>query len=524
MELDVRLLIPEIILLVAACLCTLMGLARSDAIRKMTQGIAALACLLAFAEALTSTYAFDQTGHFNPNYITMLACVIGFLSVLAAWGMPSKADPSEPDSHNRGEFYGMMLFSLAGVAMIGKVNDLVWLFIALELVSIPTYIMVATGRSQIIAQEAGVKYFFLGALAAAIFVFGFSYIYGATGATRFSDIHLWFLANPKMTPLALIGVLMVIVGIAYKIAAVPLHFYAPDVYQGAATPVTAFLAFAPKAAGMVAIISILALFNFNYATPSGHAVLTLLIVMSVLSMTVGNVLALLQRNLKRMFAYSSIAHSGYMLVGLIAMAPGSGAAAGADGISATIFYLTSYALMNLGAFAVLIYLQGKADAAEDLDDIAGIAKSHPAAAALLAICLFSLIGMPLTMGFLGKFYLIQQALVTGHSTLAVIVMINAAIAAAYYLRVIAAMYLRESLFPATVRAGSAIQISVLVCTLAVVVFFIFPGVTLEANNTTQYNKRFHDIPKASVVRIAPQTRQPVRSGSPSPPANRSAQP
>ncbi len=496
MELDPRLLLPEIILLAAACFCTLLGLAKRDSIRRWAQVIAAFACALAFAAAATSNFGLctpsDFTNitkyvpPFNPNYITLLACAIGFLTILAAWDMPSKSDPSVTDSTYRGEFFGMLLFSLAGVAMIGKVNDLVWLFVVLELVSIPTYILVATGRSQIIAQEAGVKYFFLGALAAAIFLFGFSYLYGATGSTRFDDIHLWFAraisahqhnsANAEVSMLAIIGLIMVIVGVGYKIAAVPLHFYAPDVYQGAATPVTAFLAFAPKTAGIVAIISILSLFNFNY-TGNLSSISALLAVIAVLTMSIGNVLALLQRNLKRLLAYSSIAHSGYMLVGLVAMA---GMDPGNDGVSATIFYLTSYAIMNLGAFAVLIYLQGKADAAEDFDDIAGIAKSHPAAALMLSLCLFSLIGMPLTIGFLGKFYIIQRALGTGHTALAVIVVINAAVAAAYYLKIIAAMYLREPLYPFSLRKSPAIRISAVICSVAVIAFFIAPKPLLEA--------------------------------------------
>jgi NADH-quinone oxidoreductase subunit N len=485
-ELDVRLLIPEIILLAAACLCTLLGLSRSDKVRRSTQLLAALACAGAFLAATMAPSGYVRISPFNPDYITMLAAVIGFLSVLVAWDMPSKADPSTPDAGYRGEFFGMMLFSLAGVSMIGKVNDLIWLFVALELVSIPTYILVATGRSQIIAQEAGVKYFFLGALAAAIYLFGFSYIYGAAGSTRFDDITNYFnmsrgVSGPGgMSWLALIGLLMMIVGISYKIAAVPLHFYAPDVYQGAATPVTAFLAFAPKAAGMVAIISILSFFNFDYTMPGGRAVMALLSVVAILTMTVGNVLALLQRNIKRMFAYSSIAHSGYMLVGLVAMAPGDDL--GRDGVSATLFYLTSYAIMNLGAFAALIYFQGKADAAEDLDDIAGIAKSFPLAALMMSVCLFSLIGMPLTMGFLGKFYLIQRALVTGHSGLAVVTVINAAIAAAYYLKIIAAMYLREPLYPFFVRKAMPVKVALMICTVGVIAFFFAPGYLFHANN------------------------------------------
>ena len=194
MELAVRFLIPEIILLAAACCATLVGLSRLESLRRSTQWLAALACLAAFAAAATDNFGLVPNGifgssrypsPFNPNFITLLTTVIGFLSVLVAWGMPSKQDPAQTDTAFCGEFFGMMLFSLAGVSMIGKVNDLVWLFIVLELVSIPTYIMVATGRGQIIAQEAGIKYFFLGALAAAIFLFGFSYLYGATGSTRF---------------------------------------------------------------------------------------------------------------------------------------------------------------------------------------------------------------------------------------------------------------------------------------------------------------------------------------------------
>ena len=501
MELDPRLLIPEIILLVAACVCTMLGLSGKDAIRKATQILAMFATAAAFAASATNNFGLADAGMFsnvvhynlpfNPNYITLLATLIGFLSVLAAWDMPFKNDPSIADSQYRGEFWGMLLFSLAGVSMIGKVNDLVWLFIVLELVSIPTYIMVATGRSQIIAQEAGIKYFFLGALAAAIFLFGFSYLYGATGSTNFSDIQLWFSRQHELSPLAIIGLLMVIVGIGYKIAAWPLHFYAPDVYQGAATPVTAFLAFAPKTAGMVAIISILALMNFNFAGygGGGGAIQAVLAVMAVVTMSVGNVMALLQRNIKRILAYSSIAHSGYMLVGLVSMTSITMSTEGNDGVAATIFYLTSYAIMNLGAFACLIYLQGKADAAEDIDDIAGVAKAYPAAAFMMSLCLFSLIGMPLTVGFLGKFYLIQRAFVTGHSILAVITVINAAVAAAYYLKIIAAMYLREALYPFAIRDIVPVKVTALVCTIGVVAFFLFPRIPLMANNTMPESDR-----------------------------------
>jgi len=484
-----QLLAPEIIMLITAAVALLAGLARTDSMRKLPQlialvglGFAFIAALQPLPEAATAELLFAK--YFNPQYITLLACAIGFLSVLAAWDMPFKAEPGVADSKFRGEFFSMMLFSLAGVSMVGKVNDIVWLFIVLELVSIPTYIMVAAGRSQIIAQEAGVKYFFLGALAAAIYLFGFSYLYGYAGSTRYLDIMNQFsadLAGGRVPIIGLIGLLLVLIGVSYKIAAVPLHFYTPDVYQGAATPVTAFLAFAPKAAGVVALITILALTGFHFdptAGTLGRAILAVLSVMAAVTMTLGNVLALLQRNIKRMLAYSSIAHSGYMLVGLVA-GPGDGLNPMSNGIHATLFYLGAYSLMNLGAFAVLIYLQGKSDAGEDLDDLAGVSKEHPAAAFAMAICLFSLIGMPLTVGFLGKFYIVTAALANHHTALAVIVVINAAIAAAYYLRVIAAMYLRDAWNPFSVRKAVAPRLAATFCAIAVIFFGVVPAALLN---------------------------------------------
>lgn len=497
---NLKALTPEMVLVGTGALALLVGLAKQDRVRRLVQWIALAGLLAGFIITLFGGDAMlAQDGKFilapYANYITLLVCGIGFLSVLAAWDLPAKNDPTVCDSQYRGEFFSLLLFSLAGVSMVAKVNDLIWLFVVLELVSIPTYIMVATSRSQPIAQEAGVKYFFLGALAAAVYLFGFSYLYGYAGSTRFVDIAAKFAVDMGPTGtlpmLGLIGLLMVIVGVAYKIAAVPLHFYTPDVYQGAATPVTAFLAFAPKAAGMVAIIAVVGLTGFHWnALPlggvhNGHlssaqTLQILLTVMSVLTMTVGNVLALLQRNVKRMLAYSSIAHSGYMLVGLVA-GPGTGAG---DGIHATLFYLGAYAIMNLGAFAVLVYFQGKSDTGEELDDLAGIAKEHPAAAFALAICFLSLIGMPLTIGFWGKFYLIQAALMNGHSILAVIMVLNAAVAAAYYLRVIAALYLRDPWSPFTVRTTLAPRLAATVCTVGVIFFGVMPTPLLVSSMTS----------------------------------------
>ncbi len=513
MEFELSRILPELVILIAAGIALILGLSRNDKVRRTTQVVAAAGLLVALYFALgiaTSHNTIAWYYSFFPDltacaegvspvglYVGVLACAIGFLSILAAWDMPSQSEPAATDRNFRGEFYAMMLFSIAGVSMIGKVNDLILLFIVLELVSIPTYILVTTGRGQIVAQEAGIKYFFLGALSAAIYLFGFSYLYGYAGTTRFGSavdgtgiagVFARDIAAHTVPMIAVIGLLMVIIGVAYKIAAVPLHFYTPDVYQGAATPVTAFLAFAPKAAGFVAIITMLDLTGWNFANngagPLGAALAGALIVMSVLTMTIGNVLALLQRNVKRMLAYSSIAHSGYMLAGLVAgRAFGAGVYDPAkDGVSATLFYLGAYSIMNLGAFAVLIYMQGKADAGEEIDDLAGISKTHPVASFAMMICMFSLIGMPFTIGFYAKLYIVQSVLATGHTTLAVVVMINAAIAAAYYLKIIAAMYLRDAWNPFSVRRAFVPRIAAFVCTAGVILLGFMPGPLLRISN------------------------------------------
>ncbi len=480
---------PEIIMICGALIVMLMGLSRNDTVRRSTLGVAVASLILAFIAALRIGGIGTSAGWTLwplATYDTLLASGVGILTILCSAGMPFGNEPEKPDRNYRGEYFALMLTSLAGVSMIGKTTNLIWLFLALELVSIPTYIMVATGRSNTPAQEAGIKYFFLGALSAAIYLFGFSYLYGFAGSTSYVAITAAFhaaLATGHLPYVAIIGLIMVVIGIAYKIAAAPLHYYAPDVYQGAATPVTAFLSFAPKATGFFALIMVFNLTGWRLSGGTARVVPDLLIVLAVLTMFVGNVLALLQRNIKRMLAYSSISHSGYMLVGL-AVGPFAAGNSPASGISATLFYLGGYSIMTVGAFAALTYMQGKSDAAEDLDDIAGIAGEHPFMAACMAVCLFSLIGMPGTIGFLGKLFIVQSALAGGHAVLAVLVVINAAIAAAYYLRIVAAMYIREPWSPFAVRQSTTLKAGALLGAVLTVFFGIFPALLFHQSNSS----------------------------------------
>lgn len=429
---------PEIAMLVGACATTAVGLASSPGVRRLAAPVAGLALIAAGGLSLLGASSAMAC------YVKIAVVGVGLLLLMVAAAVPSRilsdqrVDAAPRSAFDaglvmRGEFFGFFLLSLTGVMLVSGATDLVWLFLALELTSLPTYVMVATARDRTQASEAAVKYFFLGALAAAVFLYGFTLIYGATGSTNLgaiTRIATEQVSHGGISPLLVTGIVLAIVGIAFKIAAVPMHFYVADVYQGAATPVTAFLAFVPKLAGFVALILILNLTRGH--TP--QAVTWLLWAMAALTMTFGNVLGLLQTNVKRVLAYSSIAHSGYMLMGLLAMGGHR------SGEAAILFYIVGYALATLGAFAVLGCLETDGDESQDYSHLAGLARRSPALAATMLLSVLSLIGLPLLVGFLGKVYLFTSAIDHGYVCLVVIAVLNSAIGAVYYLRIAAACY------------------------------------------------------------------------------------
>ncbi len=449
---------PEIFLFIATCLVMITGQWPSRAIRQFTPWICAVALFAAFFAALVS----PTTGGMFPAivpYAKMLIAGVGMLILLLLSGTVDRQLESDVDNgkafesirSNRGEFYAFFMFSLTGLMLTASADDLIWLFLALELTSLPTYIMVAISSEKKRSLEAAVKYFFLGALGAAIFLYGFALIYGATGSTNLSEIATVFTTD-GISSLGMIGLLIALIGISFKIAAVPMHFYTPDVYQGAASPVAAMLAFVPKTAGFLAMMFILGTAGWNDGTgglsgTGGHlpvAIEATLWIMAALTMTVGNILALLQTSIKRLLAYSSIAHSGYMLVGLIA---GPGIIGGPfyqNGLAAILFYLLTYGVMTVGVFAVLASLEHRnGDEADEMDDIRGLCKSHPVLGWTLVICTFSMLGFPPLIGFLGKVGLFTSGIAAGQYALIVILGINSAIAACYYLRMIAAAYIDD---------------------------------------------------------------------------------
>lgn len=441
---------PEIIIFITVSVVIIMGLSPRANVRSLTMWIAGLGLFIAFIFALKSPRIETLPLPALAQFMKPAVCLIGIVLLLGMGAIDhnleqkfQRTNKFEALSTTRGEFLAFFLLSLTGVLLCTTATDLIWLFLALELTSLPTYVMVAKGRSQIIGHEASVKYFFLGALSAAIFLYGFALIYGATGSMHLNEIRQVFFeqastsTSSTISILGLLGVILALIGISFKIAAVPMHFYTADVYEGAATPVSAFLAFVPKTAGFVSIMLILStvmgLGSNGETWP--ETIYMLLWIIAVATMTVGNTLALLQRNVKRILAYSSIAHSGYILIGVIAGISSLYTPLTSNGFAAVMFYLVSYGIMNIGAFLVLGCLTDNGREIETLDDLSGLSRKHPWLSAILAVCAMSLLGLPPLIGFLGKLYLFSAGIAAGEIILVVIAGLNSAISAWYYLKI-----------------------------------------------------------------------------------------
>jgi NADH-quinone oxidoreductase subunit N len=367
-----------------------------------------------------------------------------------------------------GEYYALLLFATSGMMFIASALDLIVLYLGLELMSLSTYVLVGVIRHDARSNEAAIKYFLLGGFSSAFLLFGASLIYGLTGTTDIKEIAGFITEQGLGTnKILLLSVVLFIVAFGFKIAAVPFHMWAPDAYEGAPTSVTAFMSVGPKAAGFAAIGRVL-MIGFGSVKIEWS---TVLIPLAVLSMCVGNVVAISQTNIKRMLAYSSIAHAGYALLGVIA---GTG-----EGLSSMMNYLFIYTFMNIGAFTVVILLRSEGFKGEDLSDYEGLAKSHPLAAALMLIFMFSLTGIPPTAGFIAKFYVFAEAIRSGHVLLVVIAVIFSVISAYFYLRVVMYMYMKEPQKEVRLSTSVPAGLTLMVTALAVLLFGIFPSYILE---------------------------------------------
>lgn len=498
MATKVQQLYPELVVTLVAFVVMILGLSKNEAMRRSTFVISAFGLLAAIFLAGASE-AMGIEVNATAQFMKIAICGIGLVMLALMAEVPDEAGAElevhtsaarfDPAHTSRGEFFGFLLLSLVGAMLCAGADDLIWLFLALELTSLPTYVLVTISRKDLRAPEAGVKYFFLGAMAAAIFLYGFALIYAATGTTYIHELKGHFAAQ-GMSPLAMTGVVVAIVGLCFKIAAVPMHIYVADVYQGAATPVSAFLAFVPKAAGFLGLIVVIDAIGWPGSLALGEGssqdgIGALLWVIAAITMIAGNTLALLQTNVKRVLAYSSIAHSGYMLVGLVAGPGGAEAMGIRNGVAAVLFYLVAYGVMNVGAFAVLAMLKRRGEEAETYDDLRGLYRRRPGLAAVMAICVLSLTGIPPLVGFWGKAWIIGAAFSASAEmgpamfTLGVIALVNSAIAAFYYLHIFGVCFLNEPTgesepaeLPARNLAAYASAIAVVVLSLAASPFLI----------------------------------------------------
>jgi NADH-quinone oxidoreductase subunit N len=348
------------------------------------------------------------------------------------------------DEVPKGEYYALVLFSIVGMIMMATANDLLVIFIALEILSLAVYVLTGIRRDSMAGAEAAFKYFLLGAFSSAFFLYGIAFTYGVTGSTRLPEVGAYLSAQSMSdSPMILVALGLLLVGFAFKISAVPFHMWTPDAYEGAPTIVTGFMSTAVKAAAFAAFVRVF-LSAFEPFRPDWAPIVAAI---AAATMILGTVVGVAQGNLKRMLAYSSIAHGGYLLVGLVA--------ANNVGKAAILFYLLAYSVTNLAAFAVIALVAARDRANDELRDFAGLWHSHPALAALMTVCLLSLGGLPPTAGFIGKWYIFSAAVSAGYYGLAIIGVLTSVVSVFFYLRVVVMMYMsdRESTsVPPRVRA------------------------------------------------------------------------
>ncbi len=453
---DLLALLPEIVLFVWASFLVL-----ADVIWIRTKRTTALLSALGFLVALVAAvWQLGQPAYLAFQGMVMADAFAAFLAALFALsgflGIFLAQDYLERTGLERGAYYTLLLFAVAGMMLIARVADLIMLVLALELFSIPLYVLAGLARPRADSEEAALKYFLMGAFASGFMVFGIALVYGATGDTRLVRIVQALQAGNADMALFLAGAVLILVGLGFKVAAVPFHMWTPDVYQGAPSPVTGFMAVTAKAAGFAALLRL-----FTLVFGQLHSLTPIWWALAALTMVLGNVVAIAQRNVKRMLAYSSIAHAGYMLMAAVAFAQN---ALAPQAVAAVLFYLVAYALATLGAWGVVVLVERNLGEGVALDDYAGLAHRSPLLAAAMTVFMLSYIGVPPTLGFFGKFYLFKVTLEAGFVGLALIGVLTSVVSAYYYLRLVMWMYMRPG--EPAVRREPNLQTVVTVLALA----------------------------------------------------------
>ena len=424
------------VLIVWSCVLLLVDLFIPTGRKGLTAILAALGLVVCLGVSITQ-YDGPQYG-FNGMvvqdgfsfFLNLLFLTSGLVGIAIAYDYLKRMEIE------RGEYYILLLFSISGMILMSQANDLIVVFLALELLSIPLYVLAGFARPRADSEEASLKYFLMGAFAGGFVVFGIALVFGGNGSTNLTEIFTAIRSDLANISLIVVGAALILVGMGFKVAAVPFHMWTPDVYQGSPSPVSAFMSVGAKAGGFAALLRI-----FISAFPDLSPDLTMVLwAMAALTMFVGNVIAIAQTNIKRLLAYSSIAHAGYIMMAVV---PFGNPAVSSDVVSAALFYLVAYAFTSFGAWAVVVALEKAEGHGLLLDDYAGLGRKYPLLAASMVVFMLSFTGIPPTLGFMGKFYLFRTVIDGGYLGLALIGVFTSLISAYYYLRVVVVMYMRD---------------------------------------------------------------------------------
>jgi NADH-quinone oxidoreductase subunit N len=446
--------------MLGAILCAL-GFAAGFAATVAQWSLAMQGGLIGVSSTLAGMVAVDGVTLFT----RLTVCLSGFVTVLLSY-----AYADERRMH-RGEYYPLLLFAATGMTLLASAADLIMVFIAIEVLSLALYVLAAFAKRDLSSQESALKYFLLGAFSTAILLYGVALAYGVTGSTSIGEVGTAFAALDAPRGLTLTAMAMLLVGFGFKTAIVPFHMWTPDVYQGAPTPVTGFMAAATKAAAFAAFVRVFV----GAFWPLQWSWVPVFWFLAFLTMLVGAIVAVVQTDMKRILGYSAITHTGFVLIGLIAATP--------DGVSATLFYLLVYAFMSLGSFGVLTLLEVRSHKALAIDDLRGLGRRYPIPAGMMAVFLLALAGIPGTAGFMAKLSVFRAAVAAGHSAIVVVAVIASVIAAFFYIRVIVAMFMEDEPAGASeqppLRATPGTSAGLALTTAAVVVLGVVPGALVD---------------------------------------------
>ncbi len=465
-----QLLLPQIFLFLWAIFIFILDLARKEKKHNLSY-VALLGIVITIILVLTSQKGelfgrMFQADSFSA-FFNLIFLLTGFLTIASSVEFTKKI-PS-----HKGEYFGLILLSMVGMMFLASSGELLTLYVSLELTTIPLYVLASYRKDELKSTEAGLKYLILGGISSALLLYGISLIYGLTGTTFLTEVKttliVRFLSTGEIGPALVLGLIFMIAGFGFKLALVPFHMWVPDVYEGAPTPITAFLSVASKAAGIAAFLRVFfgsfLLFQMDWVL--------LMAVLASLAMIIGNIIALLQTNIKRMLAYSSIAQIGYILLGVVA--------ATSRGVSSVAFYTFVYLFANMGAFITAIAFSNQTRS-DQIKDYAGLSRRSPALAAMMAVFMLSLVGIPPLAGFIGKYYLFSAAIEQGYIWLVVIAILTSVISLYYYLGVVKQMYFQTSTEENPIATGAALKTALIICVIGVLLFGIYPNIFLDFAN------------------------------------------